>query len=59
MCPEYGVDSKCTYKYSCNDGLSCRRIMNESNMNCTDKQGKEIKYTHEEFEKKYYEKRRY
>ena len=59
MCPEYGVDSKCTDYYNCNDGLSCRRIMNESNMNCTDKQGKEIKYTHEEFEKKYYEKRRY
>ena len=58
-CPLYGVDSKCTNYYNCNDGLSCRRIMNESNMNCTDKQGKEIKYTHEEFEKKYYEKRRY
>ena len=58
-CPIYGVDSKCTDYYNCNDGLSCRRIMNESNMNCTDKQGKEIKYTHEEFEKKYYEKRRY
>ena len=58
-CPLYGVDSKCTDYYNCNDGLSCRRIMNESNMNCTDKQGKEIKYTHEEFEKKYYEKRRY
>ena len=59
MCPEYGVDSKCTYKYSCNDGLSCRRTEGENDMKCTDKQGEEIKYTQEEFEKKYYEKRRY
>ena len=59
MCPEYGVDSKCTYKYSCNDGLSCRRTEGKNDMNCTDKQGEEIKYTQEEFEKKYYEKRRY
>ena len=59
MCPEYGVDSKCTYKYSCNDGLSCRRTEGENDMNCTDKQGEEIKYTQEEFEKKYYTKSRY
>ena len=59
MCPEYGVDSKCTYKYSCNDGLSCRRTEGKNDMNCTDKQGEEIKYTQEEFEKKYYTKRRY
>ncbi len=59
MCPEYGVDSKCTYKYSCNDGLSCRRTEGKNDMNCTDKQGEEIKYTQEEFEKKYYTKSRY
>ncbi len=59
MCPEYGVDSKCTYKYSCNDGLSCRRTEGESDMNCTDKQGEKINYTKNEFEKKYYEKRHY
>ena len=59
MCPEYGVDSKCTYKYSCNDGLSCRRTEGENDMKCTDKQGEEIKYTQEEFEKKYYTKSRY
>ena len=59
MCPEYGVDSKCTYKYSCNDGLSCRRTEGKNDMNCTDKQGEEIKYTQNEFEKKYYTKRRY
>ena len=59
MCPEYGVDSKCTYKYSCNDGLSCRRTEGENDMKCTDKQGEEIKYTQEEFEKRYYTKSRY
>ena len=59
MCPDYGVDSKCTYKYSCNDGVSCRRTEGENDMKCTDKQGEEIKYTQEEFEKKYYTKSRY
>jgi hypothetical protein len=59
MCPEYGVDSKCTYKYSCNDGLSCRRTEGERDLNCSNKQGEEIKYTQEEFEKKYYTKSRY
>ncbi len=59
MCPLYGIDSKCTYKYSCNDGLSCRRTEGESDMNCTDKQGEKINYTKNEFEKKYYEKRGY
>jgi len=59
MCPEYGVDSKCIYDYNCVDGLSCWRTEGENDINCTDKQGKEIKYTHEEFEKKYYTKRRY
>lgn len=58
-CPLYGVDSKCTEQYSCNDGLSCRRTNGESVINCTDKQGEEIKYTQNEFEKKYYTKRRY
>jgi hypothetical protein len=59
MCPLYGIDSKCSYKYSCNDGLSCRRTEGESDMNCTDKQGEKINYTKNEFEKKYYEKRGY
>ena len=59
MCPLYGIDSKCSYKYSCNDGLSCRRTEGESDMNCTDKQGEKINYTKNEFEKKYYTKRRY
>ena len=59
MCPEYGVDSKCTYKYSCNDGLSCRRTEGERDLNCSNKQGENFKYTQEEFEKKYYTKSRY
>lgn len=59
MCPEYGVDSKCTYKYSCNDGLSCRRTEGERDLNCSNKQGENFKYTQEEFEKKYYEKSSY
>jgi hypothetical protein len=37
MCPDYGVDSKCTYKYSCNDGVSCRRMEGESDLNCSNK----------------------
>ena len=59
MCPEYGVGFKCTYKYSCNDGVSCRRTEGERDLNCSNKQGENFKYTQEEFEKKYYTKRRY
>ena len=59
MCPDYGVDSKCTYKYSCNDGVSCRRMEGERDLNCSNKQGENFKYTQEEFEKKYYEKSSY
>lgn len=59
MCPEYGVDSKCTDYYSCNDGLSCRRTEGERDLNCSNKQGENFKYTQEEFEKKYYEKSSY
>ena len=59
MCPDYGVDFKCTYKYSCNDGVSCRRMEGERDLNCSNKQGENFKYTQEEFEKKYYTKSSY
>lgn len=58
-CPLYGVDSKCIYDYNCVDGLSCWRTEGERDLNCSNKQGENFKYTQEEFEKKYYEKRRY
>ena len=56
MCPEYGVDSKCTYKYTCNDGVTCRRTEGDTNMDCTDKQGEKTTYTKKDFDKKYYTK---
>ena len=59
MCPEYGVDSKCSYDYNCVDGVSCREKEGKGDFNCTDKQGNEIKYTQKEFDKKYYIKDRY
>ena len=59
MCPLYGIDSKCSYKYNCVDDVSCEEIDGDSTKYCTDKQGEKIKYTKEEFEKKYYTKRRY
>ena len=59
MCPEYGVDSKCTYKYTCNDGVTCRRTQGNTNMDCTDKQGEKTTYTQREFDKKYYTKENY
>ena len=59
MCPEYGVDSKCTYKYTCNDGVTCRRTEGDTNMVCTDKQGEKTTYTRNEFNKKYYTKENY
>ncbi len=59
MCPEYGVDSKCTYKYTCNDGVTCHRTEGETNMVCTDKQGEKTTYTKKDFDKKYYTQGRY
>ena len=59
MCPEYGVDSKCTYKYTCNDGVTCRRTQGNTNMDCTDKQGEKTTYTKNDFDKKYYTKENY
>lgn len=59
MCPEYGVDSKCTYKYTCNDGVTCRRTEGDTNMDCTDKQGEKTTYTKKDFDKKYYTKENY
>lgn len=59
MCPEYGVDSKCTYKYTCNDGVSCHRTAGETNMDCTNKQGEKVTYSKNEFDKKYYTKNGY
>ena len=59
MCPEYGVDSKCTYKYTCNDGVTCRRTEGTTDINCTDKQGEKTTYTKKDFDKKYYTKENY
>jgi hypothetical protein len=59
MCPEYGVDSRCTLKYTCNDGVTCRRTEGETNMVCTDKQGEKTTYTKKDFDKKYYTKENY
>lgn len=59
MCPEYGVDSKCTYKYTCNDEVTCRRTEGDTNMDCTNKQGEKTTYTKKDFDKKYYTKENY
>ena len=59
MCPEYGVDSKCTLKYTCNDGVTCRRTEGDTNMDCTNKQGEKTTYTKKDFDKKYYTKETY
>lgn len=59
MCPEYGVDSKCTLKYTCKDGVTCRRTEGNTNMDCTNKQGEKTTYTKKDFDKKYYTKETY
>ena len=59
MCPLYGVNLKCSFNYKCDDGISCQGTEGENDMKCTDKQGEEIKYTQEEFEKRYYTKSSY
>jgi len=59
MCPDYGVDSRCTFKYKCNDGVTCRRTEGTTDINCTDKQGEKTTYTKKDFDKKYYTKENY
>ena len=58
MCPEYGVDSRCSYNYRCEDGVDCRDG-SENTIECTDESGKSVTYTVEEFKSKYYGKRYY
>ena len=55
MCPEYGVDSKCSYNYRCEDKVKCRDSENNT-IRCTDETGKSVTYTEEEFKSKYYRK---
>jgi len=55
ICPEYGVDSKCSYNYRCEDKVECRDSENNT-IRCTDETGKSVTYTEEEFKSKYYRK---
>ena len=55
MCPEYGVDSRCSYDYRCEDGASCWESA-DNTMHCTDEKGNNVTYTEEEFKAKYYGK---
>jgi hypothetical protein len=55
MCPEYGVNSKCSYNYNCEDGAECWDSA-ENTIKCTDETGKSVTYTEEEFKSKYYRK---
>ena len=55
MCPEYGVDSKCSYNYRCEDKVECWDSENNT-IRCTDETGKSVTYTEEEFKSKYYRK---
>jgi len=59
MCPEYGVDSKCIYEYNCEDGVNCWQTDGSNSISCSDGPDKSVTYTQEEFDLKYYEKRRY
>ena len=56
MCPEYGVDSKCTYRYNCEDGVNCRQEQGSNSISCSDGPDKSVTYTQEEFDLKYYVK---
>ena len=54
MCPEYGVDSKCTYKYKCEDGAICWQQQDSNSISCSDESDKSVTYTQDEFDLKYY-----
>lgn len=54
ICPDYGIDSKCSYNYTCKDGVSCKTTQDDSEIKCTDKQGEEKNYSQNDFDKKYF-----
>lgn len=58
MCPEYGVDAKCSYNYNCKDGAYCRERDKDGTtlINCNDGSGNKVTYTEEEFKSIYHVK---
>ena len=59
MCPEYGIELRCSHNYRCEDGASCwESDQNDTtSFSCSDKSDKIVNYTKDEFELKYYVKK--
>ena len=60
MCPEYGIELRCSHNYRCEDGASCWESDQNgtTSFSCSDKSDKIVNYTKDEFELKYYVKER-
>ena len=56
ICPDYGIESKCSYSYNCNDGARCheRDKDGQNVINCNEGTDKSVSYTEDEFKAKYH-----
>ena len=58
ICPDYGIDSKCSGNYRCEDGVRCWDQEKDDTLfiKCSDESGKSVTYTEDEFKAKYHAK---
>lgn len=58
ICPDYGIDSKCSGNYRCEDGVRCWDQEKDDTLfiKCSDESGKTVTYTEDEFKAKYHAK---
>ena len=60
MCPDYGIELRCSHSYRCEDGAFCweRDQNGTTSFSCSEGTDKTVNYTEDEFEMKYYVKER-
>lgn len=56
ICPDYGIESKCSGNYRCEDGVRCWDQEKDDRLfiKCSDESGKSVTYTEDEFKAKYH-----
>ena len=60
MCPDYGIELRCSHNYRCEDGAFCWESDQNgtTSFSCSEGTDKTVNYTEDEFEMKYYVKER-